>query len=90
MNHRQWKKRFKKIHGRNPSIMEDKKKAAKCIKSFMPEITESLYRATSSVKNIFLEFGELLFKSLSVMSARLSEAFGEIAEAYKEEQDGRA
>ena len=27
MNHRQWKKKFKKEHGRNPSIFEDKKKA---------------------------------------------------------------
>lgn len=24
MNHRQWKKKFKKIHGRNPNIYEDR------------------------------------------------------------------
>ncbi len=60
MNHRQWKKQFKKIHGRNPSIMEDKKKAAKCIKSFMPDLSEAAKYLSEALPRLAEQIGKAL------------------------------
>ena len=65
MNHRQWKKHFKKIHGRNPSIMEDRKIATKCINSFMSELAEA---------------AKQMEKALSAFTVRMERACAQIGE----------
>ena len=46
MNYRQWKKNYKKQHGYNPPIEEDKRKmtrlAAQQLSILLPQITEAL------------------------------------------------
>ena len=76
MNHRQWKKRFKKIHGRNPSIMEDKKKAAKCIKSFMPELAEAAKHLSEALPRV----AEQMAKALIAFTDRMEGACARIGE----------
>ena len=73
MNHRQWKKNFKKTHGRNPYLSEDKKKEFKYCMIAYPELGKTL-------KDFAENFNKIL--------GRAYEAFGEIfirtGEAMKE------
>lgn len=52
MNHRQWKKKFKKTHGRNPSCWEDKRKRirydAKVLVGAISEMPSLLARACAN------------------------------------------
>ena len=51
MNHRQWKKNFKKVHGRNPNVHEDKKKAIKELGIILPAFREAMSEFISEMRN---------------------------------------
>ena len=42
MNHRQWKKKYKKQHGHNPPLEADKKKRARLAIKLLPSIIDAL------------------------------------------------
>lgn len=71
MNHRQWKKNFKKTHGRNPYMSEDKKKSfkafmiaypelGKTLKDFAENFTKALGRVYQAIGDIFVTTGEAM------------------------------
>ena len=68
MNYRQWKKNYKKQHGYNPPISEDKRKQAKLmakqLKVTLPDLTEA-------IKN----FAPALFRALAGACETLSNGF---------------
>ena len=63
MNYRQWKKNYKKKHGYNPPILEDKRKRAKIearlpeivaiIDEFIPSFLEGVASACEMIRDIF-------------------------------------
>ena len=73
MNYRQWKKDYKKKHGYNPPISEDKRKQTKlmaqqptvtltqlaeAINNFMPAFYRTLADACKTISNSFAEAGK--------------------------------
>jgi hypothetical protein len=75
MNHRQWKKNFKKVHGRNPNCWEDKRKRIRYKTSVLidalNEIPRLVARACANVCEV-----------LSQSFATLSERMKDVAETY--------
>lgn len=81
MNHRQWKKKFKKEHGRNPNIFEDKKLAGHKLavalnttdlSEIIRGLGEELCRATNCMVEAFRY-------ALADIGQKLVDAFGEEA-----------
>lgn len=63
MNYRQWKKKYKKIHGYNPPLKDDKRKQAKAIKKGLKTIStydlESIAKTLmNGFSNVFRTIGE--------------------------------
>lgn len=66
MNYRQWKKNYKKKHGYNPPISEDKRKRNKQLArtfpvffdEFMPDLLSSLASACELISNGFANAAE--------------------------------
>lgn len=82
MNYRQWKKRYKKQHGYNPPIEEDKRKrarlAAQQLSISRPEITEA-------INNIVPAFYRALASACETISNSFASAgrtFGDMADYY--------
>ena len=78
MNHRQWKKKFKKAHGRNPYYWEDRKKAPP--KIFSSDLADSLTALEKGVRTFFSG----LCAGLGRAFKRMGEAFTEIGEACED------
>lgn len=55
MNHRQWKKKFKKVHGRAPYSWEDRR-----VKSELPDMSFNLEGMCEAIGNITKTFAEAL------------------------------
>lgn len=72
MNHRQWKKKFKKVHGRAPYPWEDKKAASKMTRYNLQEMCEA-------IENI----PKILAQALAKAAERLSDGFANIADALR-------
>ena len=70
MNHRQWKKKFKKTHGRNPSCWEDKRKKIRYDASVLADVFNTAPR--------------LLAKAYANACEILSEGFAKVSERMKE------
>lgn len=70
MNHRQWKKNFKKVHGRNPNCWEDKRKKVR-------------YDASVFIDAIN-EMSRLLAKACANACEMLSDGFAAVSECMKE------
>lgn len=77
MNHRQWKKKFKKAHGRNPYYWEDRKKVPP--KNFASDLADSLIALEKGVRTIISGF----YAGLGRAFKRMGEVFTEIGEAYE-------
>lgn len=77
MNHRQWKKKFKKAHGRNPYYWEDRKKAP--LKNFSSDLADSLTALGKGVRTFISDF----YTGLGRAFKRMGEAFTEIGEAFE-------
>ena len=77
MNHRQWKKNFKKIHGRNPNCWEDKRKRIRYLGSIyvgaIKEIPSLVARACANVC-------EVLSQGFETVSERMKN----VAETYEQ------
>lgn len=70
MNHRQWKKNFKKIHDRNPSCWEDKRKKIRYDASVLADAINEMPR--------------LLARACANACEILSEGFAAVSEHMKE------
>lgn len=69
MNYRQWKKNYKKKHGYNPPISEDKRKLAK-IEARMTGFSID-------------EFASSLFEGLASVCEAIRNSFANAAESFK-------
>ena len=74
MNHRQWKKKFKKVHGRAPYSWEDKR-----VKSESPSMNYNLEEIRETIANIPKIFAEILADAAEA----LSDGFANIADALR-------
>ncbi len=72
MNHRQWKKKFKKVHGRAPYPWEDKRVVRKTI---ICSFT-GMYEAISNITKTFAE-------ALVDAAEALSDVFANMADALR-------
>lgn len=75
MNHRQWKKRFKKIHGRNPNCWEDKRKRIRYDFSVLID-------AINDIPRLFARACANACEVLSQGFATVSKHMKEVAETY--------
>lgn len=64
MNHRQWKKQFKKTHGRNPYVHEDKKKMPKTMADALKEVAQELIDGVGTLANNLAESFRELAKNI--------------------------
>lgn len=72
MNHRQWKKKFKKVHGRAPYSWEDRRTKSKSMRYSLEEMCETI----SNIPKILAEM-------LADAAEALSDGFANIAEALR-------
>lgn len=52
MNYRQWKKKYKKIHGHNPTVSEDKRKKSKLKKTYKEVDVEVLKKIGNDIIDV--------------------------------------
>lgn len=83
MNHRQWKKKYKKQHGHNPPIEADSKKRARLIIKLLPSMIDALN-----------DFVPQFFKALEqaarvavVALEEMADGFCEITERWNNGED---
>ena len=67
MNHRQWKKKFKKVHGRAPYSWEDRR-----AKSKVPDMSFNLEGMCEAIGNITKIFAEALADAAEALSDGLA------------------
>lgn len=82
MNYRQWKKRYKKQHGYNPPVSEDKRKQAKLVAQ---QFTATPPKITETINNIAPAFYRALASACETISNSFASAgrtFGDMAENY--------
>ena len=82
MNYRQWKKDYKKKHGYNPPISEDKRKRAK---PMAQQLTVTLPQLAEAINNFVPAFYRTLADACETIRngfAAASKTFGEMAENY--------
>jgi hypothetical protein len=77
MNYRQWKKNYKKKHGYNPPISEDKRKRAKIEARYVYQLPEI----------VIDEFIPNFLKGIADACEMLSNGFKNIAESFKTSAD---
>jgi hypothetical protein len=70
MNHRQWKKKFKKVHGRVPYPQEDKRVKSELTRSELEEMCEVI----ASIPKILAEILADATQALSDMFANIADA----------------
>lgn len=82
MNYRQWKKRYKKQHGYNPPIEEDKRKRARLAAQ---QLSISLPQITEAINNFVPAFYRALASACETISnsfAAAGRTFGDMADYY--------
>lgn len=87
MNYRQWKKNYKKQHGYNPPLEEDKRKQAKLVKKRLketPTYTDCIIEAANRLAPMLLSAMATLCKGLSSTFAGMSDGFSASAKYYDE------
>lgn len=78
MNYRQWKKKYKKEHGHNPPLSEDKRQQAKALRKIAKTsnyvtIADTLSEAIRSITYAIGQFAHQFGKSLSAAGQRIME-----------------
>lgn len=68
MNYRQWKKNYKKQHGYNPPMEEDKRQQRKAASKAIPALSETL----KNIVPILTEGMAIYFETLSKASAQVA------------------
>ena len=76
MNYRQWKKKYKKIHGHNPTVSEDKRKKSKIVKKIINNVSEIDEETLKNVANNIVDVIASCFRCLG-------EAFISISNSLK-------
>lgn len=92
MNHRQWKKNYKKRYGYNPPAYIDKRKRRKaraqqslpCAGISVEQITRAIVTFTEAV---FTTAGDIC-DALAQMFSRQAQAFNAVADQYKDDKAG--
>lgn len=92
MNHRQWKKNYKKQYGYNTPAYMDKRKRRKaraqqslpCVGISVEQITQAMETFTEAV---FTAAGNIC-DALAQMFGRQAQAFNAVAEQYKDDKAG--
>lgn len=79
MNYRQWKKRYKKTHGYNPPLEEDKRKQAKAARKALKELPTTYY----SIIKALNDFAPKLFSALASACDTLSAGFSNAGNTYR-------
>lgn len=82
MNYRQWKKDYKKKHGYNPPISEDKRKQAKLTAK---QLTVTLPQLAEAINNFVPAFYRALAGACETISNSFASAgrtFGDMADNY--------
>lgn len=74
MNHRQWKKKFKKVHGRAPYFWEDRRR--KRIAELARYNLEEMCKTISNIPKVLAE-------TFADVAEALSDGFANIAEALR-------
>lgn len=69
MNHRQWKKAYKKRYGHNPSTMEDRSIASKELAKTASMVIEVLPKVVKTVINIIADILDETGKGFMSMAA---------------------
>lgn len=76
MNHRQWKKNFKKIHGRNPTALEDKrlyyKHRAKDLCISLPELSGAIRTFENNLRHTLIHMFDNLGDAFKNIAANLN------------------
>lgn len=72
MNHRQWKKKFKKVHGRAPYFWEDRRVKSKSMRYNLEEMCETIGNIPKILAEAFADVAEAL-----------SDGFANIAEVLR-------
>lgn len=93
MNHRQWKKNYKKRYGYNPPAYMDKRKRRKaraqqslpCAGISVEQITQAMETFTEAV---FAAAGNICDALAAQMFGRQAQAFNAVAEQYKDDKAG--
>lgn len=80
MNYRQWKKKYKKTHGYNPPLEEDKRKQAKVARKVLVEFPT----AYNSITEMLNDFAPRLFNALASACDTLSRGFGNASNTYRQ------
>lgn len=71
MNHRQWKKKFKKIHGRNPYYWEDRRVKSKTMRYSLEEMCEAINDLPKILAEILADAVEALSDGLANIAEAL-------------------
>lgn len=81
MNHRQWKKAYKKRYGQNPSTMEDRSKRNKVLAKTAVMVIEALHKAVKSAINIIADVLDEIGKGFINIAANMREENGDGADS---------
>lgn len=65
MNHRQWKKKFKKVHGRAPYPWEDRRVKSKTMRYNLEEMCETIANIPKILAEILADAAEALSDGLA-------------------------
>lgn len=99
MNHRQWKKNYKKQYGYNPPAYMDKRKRRKaraqqslpCAGISVEQITQAMATFTEAMATfteaVFTAAGNMC-NALAQAFSRQAQAFNAVAEQYKDDKAG--
>lgn len=71
MNHRQWKKKFKKVHGRAPYFWEDRRVKSKTMRYNLEEMCETIRNIPKILAEIVADAAEALSDGLANMADAL-------------------
>ena len=67
MNYRQWKKNYKKKHGYNPTLMDDKRKQIKAmrilLRKYNVEVVDLENKITECLSRVFGVLGDIFNKA---------------------------
>lgn len=83
MNYRQWKKKYKKTHGHNPPLSEDRRKQAKLVARQLDTLLPNIVESVSNITTVICEALADICKGLSDGFASAGETFENIASNNK-------
>ena len=84
MNYRQWKKKYKKEHGYNPPLSEDKRQQVKAVRKALSNYNQINYNKAYETFARALESVAIAFRELAIqLGELLTNAENRIVESYK-------